>query len=56
MQNKTWSIELIDVETAFLNTPLKEDVYIKKPEELDVAYKYIKLSKALYELVQAPRA
>ena len=54
------SIDVIDVETAFLNANLHEDVYIHKPEGYklkgeDQDFKYIKLNKALYGLVQAPR-
>ena len=54
--NKDWEIELIDVETAFLNANLEETVYVTKPEGLQQEGKFIKLNKALYGLVQAPRA
>ncbi|GJT80667.1 retrovirus-related pol polyprotein from transposon TNT 1-94 [Tanacetum coccineum] len=49
----------IDVKTAFLNGPLKEEVYVSQldgfvnPDFSDHAYR---LKKALYDLKQAPRA
>ncbi|GJR99697.1 ribonuclease H-like domain-containing protein [Tanacetum coccineum] len=48
----------MDVKTAFLNGPLKEEVYVSQPEGfidpefLDHVYR---LKKALYSLKQAPR-
>ncbi len=59
---KGWDIEQIDVETAFLNADLKEEVYIKVPKGYkllgkgQIKDKVLKLNKALYGLVQAPRA
>ena len=51
-----WTIHVIDVETAFLNADLDEDVYIKKPEGYKSNKSFIKLNKALYGLSQSPRA
>ncbi len=50
----------LDVKTAFLNAPLKEDVYVELPdgykEYKDNVELVWKLNKALYGLKQAPRA
>lgn len=53
-KNDSWIIEVIDVETAFLNGDLEEDIYITKPEGYESNKRHIKLEKALYGLVQAP--
>jgi hypothetical protein len=49
----------MDVKSAFLNGPIKEEVYVERPPSFeDDRYPdhVYKLSKALYELKQAPRA
>ncbi|GKB73317.1 retrovirus-related pol polyprotein from transposon TNT 1-94 [Tanacetum coccineum] len=49
----------MDVKTAFLNGPLKEEVYVSQPEGF-IDYEFpnhvYRLKKALYDLKQAPRA
>ena len=55
-----WSYEHIDVECAFLNSPLDEDIYMKQPEFFKVPGKdrtqYVcKLKKSLYGLKQTGR-
>jgi hypothetical protein len=49
----------MDVKSAFLNGPIKEEVYVEQPpsfEDSDYPTHVYKLSKALYGLKQAPRA
>jgi transposase InsO family protein len=51
---KGLTVDQIDVKTAFLNGELKEEVYLKLPDELGGAV--WRLKKALYGLKQAARA
>ncbi|GJY12198.1 retrovirus-related pol polyprotein from transposon TNT 1-94, partial [Tanacetum coccineum] len=51
--------EEMDVKTAFLNSPLKEEVFVSQPDEFvdpDFPNHVYCLKKALYGLKQAPRA
>nr|GFD54097.1 retrotransposon protein, putative, unclassified [Tanacetum cinerariifolium] len=57
--HKSFPIYQMDVKTAFLNGPLKEEVYVAQPDGfVDPGHpeKVYRLRKALYELKQAPRA
>ncbi|GKD00483.1 retrovirus-related pol polyprotein from transposon TNT 1-94 [Tanacetum coccineum] len=57
--HKSFPIFRMDVKTAFLNGPLKEEVYVAQLEgfvDLDHPEKVYLLRKALYGLKQAPRA
>nr|GEX46181.1 retrovirus-related Pol polyprotein from transposon TNT 1-94 [Tanacetum cinerariifolium] len=57
--HKSFLIYQMDVKTAFLNGPLKEEVYIAQPDgfvDPDYPKKVYRLRKALYGLKQAPRA
>ncbi|GJS19086.1 retrovirus-related pol polyprotein from transposon TNT 1-94 [Tanacetum coccineum] len=57
--HKSFSIYQMDVKTAFLNGPLKEEVYVAQPDgfvDPDHPDKVYRLRKALYGLKQAPRA
>ena len=58
-----WTMEVIDIETAFLEAELKEEVLIEIPDGYEFAFgeidwtRYVMfLLKAMYGLVQAPRA
>jgi hypothetical protein len=49
----------MDMKSAFLNGPIKEEVYVEQPtgfENSEYPNHVYKLSKALYGLKQAPRA
>jgi hypothetical protein len=49
----------MDMKSAFLNGPIKEEVYVEQPpgfEDSEYPYHVYKLSKALYGIKQAPRA
>ncbi|KAJ4707148.1 Retrovirus-related Pol polyprotein from transposon TNT 1-94 [Melia azedarach] len=57
-QNR-WKIFHLDIKSAFLNSYLKEEIFIEQPEGFKVngeEDKVYKLNKALYGLKQAPRA
>nr|GEV80896.1 reverse transcriptase domain-containing protein [Tanacetum cinerariifolium] len=57
--HKSFPIYLMDVKTAFLNGPLKQEVYVAQPDgfvDPDHLEKVYRLRKALYELKQALRA
>jgi hypothetical protein len=48
----------MDVKSAFLNGPIKEEVYVEQPlgfEDSEYPSHVYKLSKVLYGLKQAPR-
>ncbi|GJZ38435.1 retrovirus-related pol polyprotein from transposon TNT 1-94, partial [Tanacetum coccineum] len=57
--HKSFSIYQMDVKTAFINGPLKEEVYVSQPDgfvDPDHPEKVYRLRKALYGMKQAPRA
>ncbi|GJX44943.1 retrovirus-related pol polyprotein from transposon TNT 1-94 [Tanacetum coccineum] len=57
--HKSFPIYQMDMKTAFLNGPLKEEVYVAQPEgfiDPDHPEKVYRLRNALYGLKQAPRA
>ncbi|GJY72321.1 retrovirus-related pol polyprotein from transposon TNT 1-94 [Tanacetum coccineum] len=57
--HKSFPIYQIDVKTAFLNGPLKEEVYVAQPDgfvDPDHPEKVYRLRKALYGLKQASRS
>nr|GEU98237.1 hypothetical protein [Tanacetum cinerariifolium] len=57
--HKIFPIFQMDVKTAFLNGPLKEEVFVQKPNgfvDLDFPNHVYRLKKALYGLKKAPRA
>ncbi|GJU28846.1 retrovirus-related pol polyprotein from transposon TNT 1-94 [Tanacetum coccineum] len=57
--HQSFPIYQMDVKTAFLNDPLKEEVYVEQPNgfvDPDHPEKVYRLRKALYGLKQAPRA
>ncbi|GJS06826.1 retrovirus-related pol polyprotein from transposon TNT 1-94 [Tanacetum coccineum] len=57
--HKNFPIYQMDVKTAFLNGPLKEEVFVRHPNSFvdpDFPNHVSRLKKALYGLKQAPRA
>ncbi|GKF68580.1 retrovirus-related pol polyprotein from transposon TNT 1-94 [Tanacetum coccineum] len=57
--HKSFPIYQMDVKTAFLNGPIKEEVYVAQPNgfiDPDHPEKVYRLRKALYGLQQALRA
>nr|GFB87868.1 Gag-Pol polyprotein [Tanacetum cinerariifolium] len=58
-EHKSFTVYQMDVKTAFLYGPLKEEVYVNQPDgfvDPYHPYKVYQLKKALYGLKQAPRA
>jgi hypothetical protein len=54
-----WRIHQMDVNTAFLNGFIEEEVYIEQPQRFEVMERdshVCLLRKAMYGLKQAPRA
>jgi hypothetical protein len=52
-----WEIHQIDVETAFLNATVEEDLYMRVPDGVEAPPGTVcKLRKALYGIKQAPHA
>ncbi|GJU28259.1 retrovirus-related pol polyprotein from transposon TNT 1-94 [Tanacetum coccineum] len=57
--HKNFTIYQMDVKTAFLNGPLKEELFVSQPDgfvDPDFSNHVYRLKKALYSLKQAPRA
>ncbi|GJR92851.1 retrovirus-related pol polyprotein from transposon TNT 1-94 [Tanacetum coccineum] len=56
--HKSFPIYQMDVKTAFLNGPLKKEVYVNQPDgfvDSNHPEKVYRIRKALYDLKQAPR-
>ena len=56
--HQDWEIEHIDVKSAYLNAPLKEEIYMKPPHGIlksGQEGKVLRLLKGLYGLKQAGR-
>ena len=54
--SKGWDIHQLDVETAFLNSTVDEEIYVRQPEGYHIggSNMVLKLNKSLYGLKQAP--
>jgi hypothetical protein len=51
-----WQVEQVDVQTAFLNGQLEEEIFLQPPEGVDIKPDHVwRLKKALYGLKQGPR-
>ena len=53
--SRQWRPRQLDVKTAFLYGLLKEEIYMRLPEQLRVDGKVCKLQRCLYGLKQSPR-
>ena len=56
--HQDWEVEHVDVKSAYLNAPLKEEIYMKPPRGVlkpGQERKVLKLLKGLYGLKQAGR-
>ncbi|GKA51463.1 retrovirus-related pol polyprotein from transposon TNT 1-94 [Tanacetum coccineum] len=57
--HKNFPIYQMDVKTAFQNSPLKEEVFVRQPDgfvDPDFPNHVYRLKKALYDLKQSPKA
>ena len=56
---KNWELEMMDVDTAFHNAPVDEEIYVAMPpgyEETSAIGRFVyKLRRSLYGLKQAPK-
>jgi len=51
-----WHVHTCDVDSAFLNAPLQEEIYLRQPDGFsDGTDRVFRLRKALYGLKQAPK-
>ena len=57
--NRSWKVNHIDFETAFLNAELREKIYMRPPKQLQTTKKFknklLELKKSIYGLKQAGR-
>lgn len=54
--HKKFKVYQMEVKSAFLNGVLNKEVYIEQPPSFEVSNMVYRLRKALYGLIQAPRA